>query len=258
MELIDTHAHLDMLEGDLAAHLEEARRAGVVQVAAVGVDLPSSRRAVELARAFKEVVAVVGVHPHDASSADESCFRGLRRLAAEPEVVAVGETGLDFYRDLSPRLDQERSFRRHLEMAGELGKPVVVHDREAHRRTMEILEEYGPFHHGLVLHCFSGDLSMARACMEMGGFISVAGPVTFSNARRLRDALAEVPLERLLLETDSPFLSPHPHRGEPNTPARVALVAAAVAGLKGVGVKEVAAATTANWIRIINVDRRSA
>jgi len=250
MELIDTHAHLDMLEGEVAEHLRLAREAGVVQVATVGIDLPSSRRALELARSFSEVVAVVGVHPHEASSADRVCLRELRRLAGEPEAVAVGETGLDFYRNLSPRSDQERSFRAHLELARELGKPLVVHDREAHARTLEILEEFAPFPDGLILHCFSGDLEMARRCLEMGGYVSVAGPVTFSNAGRLREVAAGVPLERMLAETDSPFLSPHPFRGKPNTPARVALVVETLAGLKGLGVEEAAEALTSNWLRL--------
>ncbi len=252
--LVDTHAHLDMLEGDPGEHLREAEEAGLVQVVTVGIDLASSREALRLARDHPSVRAVVGVHPHDASAVDEAVMRGLRLLAEEPEVVGIGETGLDFYRNLSPREAQERSFRLHLELALEAEKPVVVHDREAHARTLEILGEYAPFESGLVLHCFSGDLDMARECVEMRGYLSIAGPVTFSNAGRLREVAAAVPLERLLLETDSPFLSPHPYRGRPNTPARVILVARAVAEIRGLAVDEIAEATTANWLRLTSGD----
>jgi TatD DNase family protein len=250
MRLVDTHAHLDLLEGEVEEHLRLAREAGVVQVAAVGIDLASSRLAVRLARRHDMVRAVVGVHPHDASKVDEATVRELRALAEDPVTVAVGETGLDFYRDRSPREDQERSFRLHLELAREVGKPVVVHDREAHRRTLEILEGFAPFASGLVLHCFSGDLEMARACMEMGGYISLAGPVTFTNAASLRETARRLPLQRMLAETDSPFLSPHPFRGKPNTPARVALVVEALASLKGLGLEEAAETLTANWLEL--------
>jgi TatD DNase family protein len=250
MELVDTHAHLDMLEGDLEDHLEKAREAGLVQVAAVGIDIDSSRKALGYARSHAMVKAVVGVHPHDSSKLDAEAMKGLRTLAGDAEVVGIGETGLDFYRNLSPRAAQESSFRQHLELARELGKPVVVHDREAHAETLDILAGFAPFDAGLVLHCFSGDLAMARACMDMGGYISIAGPVTFSNAFTLQEVAAALPLERLILETDSPFLSPHPHRGKPNTPARVALTARVVAELRGMTVEELAAATTANWYRL--------
>ncbi len=250
MRLVDTHAHLDMLEGDLEEHLASAHSAGLVQVAAVGIDLASSRTAVEYARAHGMVKAVVGVHPHDASRVDAGVMEGLRALARDPEVVGVGETGLDFYRDLSPRPAQESAFRLHLELAREVGKPVVVHDREAHAEAMAILEEYAPFEAGLVLHCFSGGAAMAMECVAMGGYISLAGPVTFSNAGALREVAAAVPADRLLLETDSPFLSPHPFRGRPNTPARLALTARKVAELRGVALEELAALTTANWCRL--------
>lgn len=250
MGLIDTHAHLDMLEGDLEGHLEEARRAGLVQIVAVGIDLPSSRAALAYARSHEMIKAVVGVHPHDSSTVDERVMRELGALAGDGEVVGIGETGLDFYRNRSPRDAQERSFRLHLELSRELGKPVVIHDREAHAETLAILDEYAPYDAGLVLHCFSGDLEMARSCMDMGGYISIAGPVTFSNARGLREIVAELPLDRLILETDSPFLTPHPFRGKPNTPARVALTARTVAELKGLTLEEVTAATSANWFHL--------
>ena len=236
--LVDTHAHLDLLEEDVGEALRRAREVGVTGVITVGIDLHSSRTAVDLARTHPGVRAVVGVHPHEASCLDREALRRLRRLAGDPEVVGIGETGLDFYRNLSPRADQERAFRAQLELARELDLPVVVHDREAHSRTLDILEEYAPFADDLIMHCFSGDLAMARRVLEMGGFISVAGPVTFRNAGRLQELVRELPLERLLLETDCPFLSPHPFRGKPNSPQRLVLIARKVAELKGMRLEE--------------------
>ncbi len=238
MGLLDTHAHLDLLGGDLAQALQRAKAAGVTGVVTIGIDLPSSRRAVEMAHAFPGVRAVVGMHPHDAIDLDAAALSELRRLAADPRVVGIGETGLDFYRNLSPRSAQERAFRAQLDLARELELPVVVHDREAHVETMRILEEYAPFADRMVMHCFSGDLEMARGVMAMGGYVSVAGPVTFRNARGLQDVVRELPLDRLVIETDSPFLSPHPFRGKPNSPERLVLVAEKVAELKGMPAHE--------------------
>jgi len=238
MNLVDTHAHLDLLEEDVGKALEEAAEAGVVEVITVGISVDSSRRAVDLAHRHPMVYATVGIHPHDASLLDDQALRELRVMAGDPRVVGIGETGLDFYRNLSPRRDQERAFRAQVELALELELPVVVHDREAHTETMSILEEYAPLDGRLVMHCFSGDPSMARAVMDMGGYISVAGPVTYKNARRLPEVVRELPLDRLLLETDCPFLSPHPYRGKPNSPRRVRIIAEKVAGLKGIPLEE--------------------
>jgi TatD DNase family protein len=178
------------------------------------------------------------MHPHDASDLDDAALRELRRLAEDERVVGIGETGLDFYRDLSPRPVQERAFRSLLELAQEMGLPVVVHDREAHDDTMRVLSEYAPFDGLLVMHCFAGDLEMAQAVMDMGGYISVAGPVTFNNAKRLQGIVRELPLDRMLIETDCPFLTPHPFRGKPNSPEKLRLVAEKVAELKGIDVEE--------------------
>ncbi len=238
LSLVDTHAHLDLLEEDVSEALRRARAAGVSGVVTVGINLASSRRAVELARLHPGVRAVVGVHPHEASDLDRAALRELRRLASEDAVVGIGETGLDFYRNLSPRSDQERAFRSQLELARELSLPVVVHDREAHAETLAVLEGYAPFEGRLIMHCFSGDLDTARAVLEMGGYISVAGPVTFHNARRLQDIVRRLPLDRLLIETDCPFLSPHPYRGRPNSPERLVLIAEKVAELKGMPLGE--------------------
>lgn len=238
LTLVDTHAHLDLLEEDVGEALQRAHEVGVAEVITVGINLGSSRRAVEMAHTYLGVHAVIGVHPHEAADLDREALRELKHLASDPAVVGIGETGLDLYRNLSPRPDQERAFRSQLELALELALPVVVHDREAHDETLRILEEYAPFEGKLVMHCFSGGLEMAHAVLEMGGYISVAGPVTFHNARRLQDIVRALPLDRLLVETDCPFLSPHPYRGKPNSPARLVLIASKVADLKGVPLEE--------------------
>jgi TatD DNase family protein len=238
MNFIDTHAHLDLLKGDVAQALERAKAAGVTGVVTIGIDAASSRRAVELAHAFPQVRATVGMHPHDALDLDGAALRELKRLAEDPGVVGIGETGLDFYRNLSPRSAQESAFRTQLELARELSLPVVVHDREAHGETMRILEEYAPFEGRLIMHCFSGDAQMARAVLDLGGYVSVAGPVTFHNAHKLQGVVRELPLEKLLIETDCPFLSPHPYRGKPNYPERLVLIAGKVAELKGIPVED--------------------
>lgn len=236
--LTDTHAHLDLLDEDPAEVVRRAGKAGVKRIVSVGTDIASSRKALEMARVFPEVYAAVGIHPHSASELDDDVLKDLRRLAHQEKVVAIGETGLDFYRNLSPRKDQERAFIIQLELALELSLPVVVHDRDAHTETMAILERYAPFDRGLVMHCFSGDRAMAEAVVDIGGFISVAGPVTFPDADRLREVVRIVPLERLVLETDCPFLSPHPFRGRKNLPERLRLIAEKVAEIKGVSVHD--------------------
>ena len=238
MNLIDTHAHLDLLEEDAGEALGRAEAAGIRGVIAVGIDLESSRKAIEFANSFPQVRAVIGVHPHDASKVDDAALRRLEQLAGDPRVVGIGETGLDFYRNRSPREDQEQSFRAQIELAARLKLPLVVHDREAHSHTLRILRDYQPFKHGLVLHCFSGDLPMALACIEMGAHISVAGAGTFQNARVLQQLVKELPLDRMLIETDCPFLSPHPFRGKPNSPERLVLIAEKVAELKGIPLQD--------------------
>jgi TatD DNase family protein len=255
--LVDTHAHLDFsqFDEDRELVLERAADEGVSCVVTVGFDLESSREAVALANDHTHVKACVGVHPHDASTVTPEAIRDLRELSEDRQVVAIGEIGLDYYRDRSPRTTQRRVLREQLELAAEAGKPVVVHDREAHGDTMGALREWcetvtasnGKLRPPLgVVHCFSGDQAMADELFELGFFISVAGPVTYNNARRLQELVLRLPLDKLLVETDCPFLSPHPHRGQRNEPARVRLVASKVAEIRGVSLEEVARATTEN------------
>ncbi len=262
MTLVDTHAHLDFrqFDSDRQAVVERARAAGVTAIVNVGADLDSSQRAVQLAGEHDMIYAAVGMHPHEAKQLDGATLAELRELARHPKVVAVGEIGLDFYRDRSPRDMQRRAFRAQLAWAAKLGKPVVIHDRDAHDEIMEILDEWAA---GLatsslagragVLHTFSGNLSMAQRAMAMGFYISISGPVTYKNARQLPEIVRALPLDRLLVETDCPFLTPHPHRGKRNEPAYVRLVAEQIAALKGIPFDDLAEATTANARRLFDL-----
>jgi len=241
--LIDTHCHLEMLR-HTEASLDEAWDAGLEAVITIGIDLETSRRAAELARRYERVYATVGLHPHDAAQLDDHLLGELEALAAEPKVVAVGECGLDFYRDLAPRDAQRDAFLAQIELARRVGLPLVVHVRDAGDEALDLLEDEAA---GLtvVMHCFS----LADAvdlCAERGYFCSFAGNVTFKSADALRAAAAALPPELLLVETDAPYLSPVPFRGKENRPVRVAYAAAAVAAARGWSAERAAAVTTAN------------
>jgi len=262
LALIDTHAHLDFprFDADRPAAIERARAAGVVAIVNVGTDLASSRQAVSLAEQYGTVYAAVGMHPHDAIKLDGATLAQLRGLAQAPKVVAVGEIGLDYYRDRSPRDVQRRAFQAQLAWAAKLGKPVIVHDRDAHDEILEILSDWAA---GLdqsklagqlgVLHTFSGDLDMAKKAIDLGFYLSISGPVTYKNAGQLLDVVRALPLERLLVETDCPFLAPEPYRGKRNEPAYTRLVAERIAELKGVSFDTLARATTANARRLFEL-----
>jgi len=210
--------------------------------------LASSQAAVALAEAYPQIYAAVGVHPHDAKTLTGDMLKELRALALHPKVVAIGEIGLDFFRDLSPRDKQRQAFKQQLALASEIGKPVIIHDRDAHSEIMAILHRWvrGSHEPVGVLHCFSGDLAMAQEAIELGFYISIAGPVTFKNARRLRELVGQLPLEKLLIETDCPYLAPHPYRGKRNEPAYVKLVAQEVARVKGLSPEKVSRVTSDN------------
>jgi TatD DNase family protein len=241
--LVDTHCHLHLLDRPPAEVVAEAHAEGVGHLVDVGVDLGSSRQAADNAARLPRVSATAGVHPHDADTLSGPVLEELRRLLASERVVGVGETGLDYYRDHSPRDVQRAAFAAHLRLARELDKALVVHCRDAFADVVAILEGEGAPAR-TVFHCFAGDEEMAGAVVEAGWYVSFAGTVTFRNAPELRAACAVVPLDRMVLETDSPFLSPHPYRGRPNRPGRVAVTAQAVAEVHGVPVEQVAAATT--------------
>ncbi len=246
MELIDTHVHLndEQFEEDLPEVIQRARAAGITELINIGYDLDSSRRAIQQAGQYSGLKTTVGIHPHDASTATEAALEELAKLAAAESVVAIGETGLDYYYDNSPRDTQRYAFRRQLELAKELGLPVVIHSRDATQDTLEILKEFAPLRG--VMHCFSGSLETAEICIDMGLYIAFGGAVTFKNANRLRGVAAKVPLERIVLETDCPYLSPEPRRGRRNEPAYLVYTLAKLAELKQVSEAKAAEITTAN------------
>lgn len=250
MTLVDTHCHLDMIEQPEAA-VADARRAGVTPVVTIGIDLETSRTAVDLAQRLPGVYATVGVHPHDAGTFSDRLVAELEKLAGRPRVVAIGECGLDFYRDLSPRDAQRRAFELQIDLARRLGLPLVVHVREAGDEAMELLAQRAE---GLtvIMHCFSLP-EHVDACNERGYYASFAGNVTYKNAGALREAAAGVREDRLLVETDAPFLAPVPNRGNSNVPAWVVHTAAVVAAARGWTEAECAAVTSANAARVFGL-----
>jgi TatD DNase family protein len=234
-ELFDTHAHLHFPEfaGDLDAVLVRGRAAGVRRMVTIGTDVATSRAAAALAAREPDVWAAVGIHPHEAADADEAALTEIERLASAPRVVAIGETGLDFFRDRSPREAQTRAFTAQVALARRLGKPVLVHCRDAHAETLALLAADGPLERGGIMHCFSGDVALARRCIELGLLVSLAGPVTYPKPGALPDVARAIPADRLVVETDCPFLPPQPYRGKRNEPAYLAITAARVAELRG-------------------------
>ena len=248
--LIDAHAHLDGY-ADRDEVIARARAAGIIHVVAVGqwregAGMAGAQDAIALAKTDRSFFsATAGIHPHDAARATEADFADLRRMCGDRDVTAVGECGLDFHYDRSPRDAQRSVFLRQIRLARELGKPLVVHTREADVETAEILRaELGP--DGGVIHCFSSDWTAAQRYLALGLYLSFSGILTFRNAEAVRDAAARAPIDRVLVETDCPFLAPAPHRGKRNEPAYVALTAAALASLRGLPADELGRATTAN------------
>jgi TatD DNase family protein len=231
---------------------QRAQQAGVAVVVCVGYEVPSSRRAVMLAQKYQDVYATVGVHPHDAAGMTPRAWEALQLLAAEECVVALGEMGLDYYRNLSPHEVQEQVFLQQLDLALELQMPVVIHDRNAHDETMAILKEYCRLP-GVVMHCFSGGRRMAEQCLDMGFYLGIGGPLTYPKNDTLAHIASTAPMNRILLETDSPYLSPQPWRGKRNEPSYLPAVAEKLAALRGLSVQEVAAATTANALRFYKI-----
>jgi TatD DNase family protein len=256
LALVDSHCHVGEPEfdADRDAVLARAAAAGVTTLVCVGATGPveSNRPALGLVgrHGDVDVVATVGIHPHDASTADDDAFATLARFAATPGVVAIGETGLDYHYDRSPRPVQRAAFARTVALARKLRLPVVVHVRDAHAEAADLLAAEAAGDVGGVIHCFTGDRTDARRYLDLGFLVSVAGIVTFKNADALRDAVRSVPADRLLVETDAPYLAPVPHRGRRNEPAWVRVVAESVAAVRGEPFPELAAATTANARRL--------
>jgi TatD DNase family protein len=254
-EALDSHCHLDLIDRPTGEVLAAARAAGIRRVVTIGVDLPTSRWAAQCAAEHADVYAGVAIHPNetqaaaDAAPGRDGVLAEIAALAALPRVRAVGETGLDYYRDhASPQVQQDW-FRAHIAVAKRTGKALVIHDRDAHDDVLAILEQEGPPAQ-VVFHCFSGDAAMAKRCAEAGYVMSFAGNVTFRNAQPLRDAAAAAPADLLLVETDAPFLTPVPHRGKPNSPALVAHTVRCLAQLKDMPVAELCERVSATAERV--------
>jgi TatD DNase family protein len=252
--LIDSHAHLDMddFDADRDQVIKRAVQGGVMAIITVGIDLASSRKAAEIASKYEFIYATVGYHPHNADEADAKELEKLRSLASEPKVVAWGEIGLDFFRRLSPPEKQVKAFERQLDMATEQGLPVIIHDRDAHTDLLRILKSRKRQYRG-VIHCFSGDYDLAMDLIELGFYISFPGTVTYKSAVDTQAAAARVPMERLLVETDCPYLTPVPFRGKRNEPLYVKHTAGKIAQLRQLDFEELAQATSANTVRLFDL-----
>lgn len=252
--LVDSHCHLDRLKldahgGELSSALSAARARGVRQFLCIGISLGNRETVLDIAQRYDDVVASVGIHPCDVESGTASVDQ-LAEWGRGEKVVALGETGLDYHYTEHTKALQQESFAMHLQAGAQIGLPVVVHTRDARADTLSLIREYGDLEHAGVLHCFTEDWAMASAALDMNYYISLSGIVTFRNAEALRDVARRVPLERLLVETDSPYLAPVPHRGKPNEPQFVRDVAEFVAELKGVSFEQLAEQTTANFYRL--------
>lgn len=255
--LIDSHAHLDdrRFDGDRDRIINSLEDNGVELVINVGAGMVSSKASVELANKYENIYAVVGVHPHSAKELEGRDLSELKELAQQDKVVAIGEIGLDFYYDNSPRDVQRKWFKAQIDLAKELDMPVVIHTRDAAQETFDILK--GAAEDGklkCLLHCYSGSVEMAEEYIKLGFYISLAGPVTFRNARVPKEVAKVVPLDRLMIETDSPYLTPEPYRGKRNEPMYVKYVAQCIAEERGITLEEVTKATSANVFRFFGID----
>ncbi len=254
--LVDTHAHLglDKLYGGAAGAVQRAEAAGVGTIVTIGIDLEQAGRALEIADRFPRVWAAVAFHPHNAKDANDRTLGEMERLAGHPRVVGYGEIGLDFHWDLSPRDVQRVVYRDQIETAKKLDKPVIIHLRDAYDEGLGMLEAAAPFPHGGVIHCFSGSEQDARRALDLGFCLSFPGTVTFKNNDWLRSIVASLPEDRILLETDCPFLAPVPLRGKTNEPAFVVHTARMVADIRWSGdLAKTAAVTTANASRLFGI-----
>jgi TatD DNase family protein len=253
--LIDSHAHLDMedFDPDRQEVLERALQSGITHIITIGIDLPSSLKALELANVYDFIYSSVGYHPHNSNNIDQQALKELGKMVSEPKIIAWGEIGLDFYRRYSPPDLQMEAFKRQLEMAIDFDLPVIIHDRDAHEELLTILQKVGKGKRKGVIHCFSGNYDLAMALIEMGYYISIPGTVTYKNALQVQDVASRIPLERILLETDAPFLAPVPKRGKRNEPLFVTYTAQMIAELRNMDFKEVAHQTSENAKRLFNL-----
>jgi TatD DNase family protein len=252
MMLVDSHSHLEMPEfrRDLETVIQRAKESGIGYIFTVGTEKRDWKRTLEIANSHPSVYAILGVHPHNAKEIDGETYPILQKLCRDEKVKAYGEIGLDFFRNLSPRDIQLKRFREQIGFAKELGLPIVVHDREAHQETLEILRSEKASECGGIIHCFSGDYEMAKACIDMGFYISIPGSITFKNAEDFREIIYHLPLASLLVETDAPFLTPVPFRGKRNEPSYIRYTAQKLAEIKKVSFEKVAEVTSENALKV--------
>jgi TatD DNase family protein len=252
----DTHAHLnaEQYNEDLKEVIDRALSEGVSNIVVVGFDRPTIEKAMELTEKYEFIYASVGWHPVDAIDMTEEDLQWIEELSRHPKVVALGEMGLDYYWDKSPKDVQKEVFRKQIRLAKKVKLPIVIHNRDATADIVEILKEEGAGEVGGIMHCFSGSPETAKECVDMNFYISLGGPVTFKNAKKPKEVADVIPLEKLLIETDCPYLAPHPFRGKRNEPSYVKLVAEQIAEIKGVSVEEVASATTENAKKLFGIN----
>lgn len=244
---IDSHAHLDdkRFNADRDMIIKNLKENKVDYVFNIGADIKTSEASVDLAKKYDNIYAAVGIHPHSAKEANGAAMDRLRELAEEEKVIAIGEIGLDYYYDNSPRDTQIKWFKEQIKLAKEVDLPIIIHTRDASRETFDILKEDAK-NHPVIMHCYSGSVEMAEEYLKLGYYISLAGPVTFKNARVPKEVAEMIPLDRLLIETDCPYLTPTPYRGKRNEPIYVRYVAEEIAKIKGISVEELAKATSQN------------
>jgi len=254
--LFDSHAHLDAskFDQDRDKVIKRAYESGVTLIMNPGADYESSVNAVKLSEQYDFMYAAVGIHPHDAETVDDMMLGLIKAMARKKKVMAIGEIGLDYHYDFSPRDVQVHWFRKQLQLAKDLKMPVIIHDREANDDVLRILKEENSFETGVLMHCYSGSAELARQYVKLGAYISIAGPVTFKNSRKLKEVVETVPMDRLMIETDSPYLTPVPFRGKRNESKHVRHVAEKIAEIKGLTFEEVAKQTTQNAKKYFNID----
>ncbi|WP_416148107.1 TatD family hydrolase [Salipaludibacillus sp. HK11] len=253
--LFDTHVHLNVeqFEDDLEEVIARAQEAGVENMVVVGFDEKTIKKAINLVETHDFLYAAVGWHPVDAIDLTEEHLNWIEELASHPKVVAIGETGLDYHWDKSPKDVQKEAFRKQIHLAKRVNLPIIIHDREAHQDIVDILKEEKAEDVGGIMHCFGGSIEIAQECLKMNFHLSFGGPVTFKNAIRPKEVVKEVPLERLLIETDAPFLAPHPFRGKRNEPGYVKLIAEQIAELREVSYEDIAKQTSLNAKKLFGI-----
>lgn len=254
---IDTHVHLnaEQYEDDLQEVIDRALEAKVETMVVVGFDRKTILRTMELVEEYDFIYGVIGWHPVDAIDCTEEDLQWIEKLSTHPKIVGIGETGLDYYWDKSPKEVQQELFRKQIHLAQKVNLPIIIHNRDATGDVVRILQEENAASVGGIMHCYSGSVETARTCIAMNFMISLGGPVTFKNARMPKEVATEIPLDYLMIETDAPYLAPHPHRGKRNEPGLVPLVAEEIARLKELPIEEVALATTMNAKKFFGIDK---